>query len=82
MACEGDFGVTLETLFIYYGDFVATFGIARWSFLALDGVWVHFGVALGGLAAHGADFGIILVPVWGQFGYLWVTLGHLMVTLQ
>ena len=27
-------------------------------------------------------FEVILVAVWGQFGYLWVTLGHLMVTSQ
>ena len=27
-------------------------------------------------------FGVILVAVWGQFGYLWVTLYHLMVTLH
>ena len=43
---------------------------------------MHFGEALGALAAYGGDFGLILVSVWGQFGYLWVTLGHLMVTLQ
>ena len=24
LACEGDFGVTLESLFVYDGDFVAT----------------------------------------------------------
>ncbi len=28
------------------------------------------------------DSGITLVSVWRQFGYLWVTSGHLMVTLQ
>ena len=27
-------------------------------------------------------FGVILVAVWGQFGYLWVTLYHLMITLH
>ena len=26
--------------------------------------------------------GVTLAPLWGQFGYLWVTLHHLMVTLQ
>ena len=27
-------------------------------------------------------FGVTLGSLWGQFGYLWVTLGHLMVTSQ
>ena len=27
-------------------------------------------------------FEVILVAVWSQFGYLWVTLYHLMVTVQ
>ena len=44
-----------------------------------------FEVTLGVLAAYAGDFGhfgVILGSVWGQFGYLWVTLGHLVVTLQ
>ena len=39
-------------------------------------------MTLGALAAYGGDFGATLGSLWGQFGYLWVTLHHLMVTLQ
>ena len=57
-------------------------------------LWAHFGAAYGGdfgvtlgvLAADGVafvgHFEVILGSFWGQFGYLWVTLGHLMVALQ
>ena len=45
-----------------------------------------FDVILEALAEYGGDFGVtlglILGRVWGQFRYLWVTSGHLMVTLQ
>ena len=45
-------------------------------------LWGHFGVTLGALAAYRGSFGPTLASVWGQFGYLWLTLRHLMVTLQ
>ena len=90
MACEGDFRVTLESLFAYDGDFVGTLGSFcghYWHLrAALGTLWVTLGFPLGALAAYGGDFGghfeVILGSVWGPFGYLCVTLGHLMITLQ
>ena len=80
MACEGDFGITLESLFAYDGDFVGTLGsfCGRYWYLrvALGTLWVTLGCTLGALAAYRGDFGFILGLVWGLFGYLWVTLGH------
>ena len=86
MACEDDFGVTLESLFAYDGDFVGTLVSFCGHYLhlrtALETIWVTLGFTLGALAAYGGDFGVILGSVWGQFGYMWLTLGHLMVVLQ
>ena len=77
---------TLESLFAYDDDFVATLGsfcVHFWHVRAALGAFGrHFGVTLGALAAYGNDFGVTLGSFWGQFGYLWVTLRHLMVTLQ
>ena len=84
MACEDDFGVTLELLFAYDGDFVATWGSFYSHFghlrAALGTLWVtlgllwhhlrHMGVTLGSL---GGDFWISLGSVWvsvGDFGSL------------
>ena len=82
MACEGDFGVTLESLFVYDGDFVATLGLLGGHFWLLWRLWGHFGITLGAFAAYRGNFGTSLASLWGQFGYLWLTLRHLMVTLQ
>ena len=76
---------TLESLFAYDDDFVATLGsfcVHIWHVRAALGAFGrHFGVTLGALAAYGNDFGVTLGSFWGQFGYLWVTLRHLMVCL-
>ena len=69
LACEGDFGVTLESLFAYDGDFVATLGLFcghYWHLrAALRALWVTLWVTLGALAAYGgAYFGFSL----GDFG--------------
>ena len=86
LACEGDFGVTLELLFAYDNDFVATLGsfcCHYWHLrAALRALWGYFGSSCGIRGCLWGHFEVILVSVWGQFGYLWVTLGHLMVTLQ
>ena len=93
LACEGDFRVTLESLFAYDDDFVATLGSLCGHFWHLGRLWGHFGITLGLLWEHlrhvgvtlGAlwgHFGVRFGSVWGQFGYRWMTLGHLMVTLQ
>ena len=76
MACEDDIGVTLESLFAYDGDFVATLGLfcGHYSHLkaALGTLWVTLGVTLGALAAYGGCF-------WGYFeislGSVWVSVG-------
>ena len=84
LACEGDFGVTSESLFAYYGDFVATLGTFcghYWHLRAASGaLWIalgllwehlrHMGVNLGSLSG---DFGISLGSAWvfvGEFGSL------------
>ena len=40
LACEGDFGATLESFFVYDGDFVATL-------VSLGGHFGHLRAALG-----------------------------------
>ena len=80
MACEGDFGVTLESLFAYDGDFVATLGSFcghYWHLrAALGTLWVTLGVTLGALAAYGVAF---VGSLWGDFGIslgsVWVSVG-------
>ena len=82
LACEGDFGIDSRIWWWLCGNF----GIILCSLLACEGGFGafgrHFGVTLGALAAYGNAFGVALGSFWGQFGYLWVTLRHLMVTLQ
>ena len=92
-ACESDLGVSLESIFAYDDDIVATLGSLLAFRAALASIWHHFGFTLGPLAACGGDFGgtlgsglgqfgVSLGSVSGQFGCRWMTLGHLMVTLQ
>ena len=66
MACESDLGVSLESIFAYDGDFVATLGSLGGHFWHLKAAWDHFGVSLGALAAYGGDFGAILGLFWNQ----------------
>ena len=51
LACEGDFGVTLELLFAYDGDFMATLGSLGdhcWHLRAASGAfWGRFGSTCG-----------------------------------
>ena len=51
LACEGDFGITLESLFVYDGDFVPTLGSlgGRFWYLraALWAFWGRFGRTCG-----------------------------------
>ena len=51
LACEGDFGVTLESLFAYDGDFVATLGLLSCHFwhlrAAVGPLWGRFGKTCG-----------------------------------
>ncbi len=54
LACEGDFGVTLELLFAYDGDFVATFWDVRAALVAL---WVTLGLLWEHLRQMGGAFG-------------------------
>ena len=72
MACEDDFGVTLESLFVYDGDFVGTLGSFcghYWHLrAALGTLWITLGVTLGAPAAYGGDFGVTLGLFWDQFG--------------
>ena len=90
LACEGDVGVTLVSLFVYDGDFVATLGSLGGHFwhlrAALGARWVTLGLLWEHLrhigVPSGGHFEVILGSVWGQFEYLWMTLDHLMVTLQ
>ena len=76
----------MESLFAYDDDFVATvrsFCVHFWHVRAALGAFGrHFGVTLEALAAYGNDFGVTFGLFLGQFGYLWVTLRHLMVALQ
>ena len=76
---SGHFGITFGIWWWLRGSF----GVSRWSLFAVEGsFWGGLSGTLGALAAYGVDFEAIVGSVWGQFGYLWVTLGHLMVTLQ
>ena len=68
LACEGDFGLTLEPFFAYDDDFVATLGSLLAFRAALRALWRHFGFTLGALAACGGDFGGTLGSGLGQFG--------------
>ena len=72
MAYEDDIGVTLESLFAYDGDFVATLGSLGGHFwhlrAALGTLWVTLEVTLGILAAYGSDFGVTLPLFWDQSG--------------
>ena len=72
LACEGDFGVTLESLLAYDDDFVATLGSLCGHFWHLGRLWGHFGVTLGLLWEHLRHVGVTLGALWGHFG---VTLG-------
>ena len=63
MACEGDFGVTLESLFVYDGDFVATLG-------SLGGYFWHLRAALGALW-------VTLGLLWEHLRHMGVPLGSL-----
>ena len=72
MACEDDFGFTLESFFAYDGDIVGTLGSFcghYWCLrAALGTLWVTLGVTLGALAASGGAFGVTLGLFWDQFG--------------
>ena len=72
LACEGNFGVTLESLFAYDDDFVATLGSLCGHFWHLGWVWGHFDVTLGLLWEHLRHVGVTLGALWGQ---VWVSLG-------
>ena len=84
MACEGEFGVTLESLFAYDGNFVATLGSFcghYWHLrAALGTLWVTLEVTLGVLAAYGGDVGATLGLSWDQFGVSLGICGRLWVT--
>ena len=88
MAYEGDFGltlgsvwghfwcmrVTLEELFAPDGDLVETLGSfcgQDWHLrAALGALWGYFGSTCGIWGCLWGHFEVILVQVWGQFGYL------------
>ena len=80
------FGITLEEPFAPDGDLVETLGSfcgQDWHLrAALGALWGYFGITCGIWGCLWGHVEVILAAVWGQFGYLWVTLGHLMVTLQ
>ena len=78
MACEGDFGVTLGSLFVYDGDFVATLGSLCGHFWHLGRLWGHFGITLGLLWEHLRHVGATLGALWGQ---VWVSLGSVWVSV-
>ena len=52
LACEGGSGITLESLFAYGGDFVATLGSLGGHFWHLRAALGALGVTLGALAAY------------------------------
>ena len=76
MACEGDFGVTLESLFVYDGDVVATLGSLGGHFWDLKSA---FGGILRSLREHLRHMGVTLGSLWGYFGIslgsVWVSVG-------
>ena len=78
LACEGDFGVTLESLLAYDDDFVATLGSLCGHFWHLGRLWGHFGVTLGLLWEHLRHVGVTLGALWGQ---VWVSLGLVWVSV-
>ena len=60
LACEGDFGVTLEKLFEFDGNLVGTLGSFcghYWHLRAALSSLSHFGLTLGALAVSVGDFG-------------------------
>ena len=79
LACEGDFGVTLESLFTYDDDFVATLGSLCGYFSHLGRLWGHFGITLGLLWEHLRHVGATLGSLWGhfvvRFGSVWGQVG-------
>ena len=78
-AYGGDFGVILESLFVYDGDFVATLGSLLAFRPALGPIWHHFGFTWGALAACGGDFRGTLGSGLGQLG---VSLGSVWVLVD
>ena len=80
------FGITLEEPFAPDGDLVETLGSfcgQDWHLrAALGALWGYFGITCGIWGCLWGHVEVILAAVWGQFGYLWVTLYHLMVTLH
>ena len=80
------FGITLEEFFAPDDDLVETLGSFcghDWHLrAALGALWAYFGSTCGIWGCLWGHFDVILAPVWGQFGYLWVTLYDLMVTLH
>ena len=80
------FGITLEEPFAPDGDLVETLGSfcgQDWHLsVALGALWGYIGITCGTWGCLWDHFEVILAAVWGQFGYLWVTLYHLMVTLH
>ena len=78
LAFEGDSGVTLESLFAYDDDFVATLGSLCRHFWHLGRLWGHFGVTLGLLWEHLRHVGVTLGALWGQ---VWVSLGSVWVSV-
>ena len=42
----------------------------------------HFGITYGIWGYFWEHFGVTLGPIWGHFGYQWVTSGHVRMTLE
>ena len=79
LACEGDFGVTLESHFAYDEDFVATLGLFCGHFWHLGRLWGQSGITLGLIWEHLRHVGVTLGALWGHFGVrfgsVWVSVG-------